>query len=349
MAYIGTAPAEAYTATAVKDSFNGDGSTVAFTMSQPSKTNDVRVVVENVIQDPTVAYSCSGTTITFTSAPPSGTANVYVVHLGLPVQSIVPPADINIATTYTTDLTVQGGLTVDTNTLFVDSANNRVGVGTASPSSLLHVSSSDGDIVKISGSTKSLYFRPDTAGCMIATSTGQLGTGIYWNDTSNYLYFQTNSTEAARFDSNGNLILKKNLVLESTSEGVDFSGVGSSAQTLDSYEEGSFTPTLITTGTFPTVTHIQQLGHYTKIGRSVTVSLLIQINGYTGSPTGNASIAGLPFAVSNTNSAMYSQWLTTDKRDVTVTSGYVFRGGYFWRGNSKMTLMQSQISGTSAS
>ena len=36
----------------------------------------------------------------------------------------------------------QGDLTVDTNTLFVDSANNRVGIGTSSPSANLHVDSS---------------------------------------------------------------------------------------------------------------------------------------------------------------------------------------------------------------
>jgi len=40
-----------------------------------------------------------------------------------------------------TALTVTGDLTVDTTTLKVDSTNNRVGIGTASPSSFLHVAS----------------------------------------------------------------------------------------------------------------------------------------------------------------------------------------------------------------
>ena len=87
MPYLGNPPAEAYTST-VKDSFSGDGSTTAFTLSQPSTTNDLRVVVENVIQDPTVAYSVSGTTLTFTSAPPTGTNNVYAVNLGPAVQTV---------------------------------------------------------------------------------------------------------------------------------------------------------------------------------------------------------------------------------------------------------------------
>lgn len=45
----------------------------------------------------------------------------------------------------TTDSPTFAGLTVDTNTLFVDSTNNRVGVGTASPSANLHVVASTND------------------------------------------------------------------------------------------------------------------------------------------------------------------------------------------------------------
>jgi len=41
------------------------------------------------------------------------------------------------------DSTIGGDLTVDTNTLYVDSANNRVGVGTASPSNPFQVGTSD--------------------------------------------------------------------------------------------------------------------------------------------------------------------------------------------------------------
>jgi hypothetical protein len=111
MAYVGNAPAVAYTNT-VKDTFSGDGSTVAFTMSLPSTTNNVRVVVENVIQDPTVAYSVSGTTLTFTSAPPSGTNNIYVVHLGPAVQTVQPPTQLSGNFTLTGDLAQTGDITL---------------------------------------------------------------------------------------------------------------------------------------------------------------------------------------------------------------------------------------------
>ena len=109
-------------------------------MSLPTVTNDVRVVVENVIQDPTVAYSVSGTTLTFTSAPPTGTNNIYVVHLGPAVMTTVPPAEIADATTFASSLTVQGAFTskgIDDNAdavaLTIDSSEN-VLVGKASSS-----------------------------------------------------------------------------------------------------------------------------------------------------------------------------------------------------------------------
>ena len=99
MPYLGNEPAVAYTST-TKDTFSGDASTTDFTMSKSANVNAVRVVVENVVQNPTVAYTCSGTTLTFTSAPPSGTNNIYVVHLGPPAATIAPPTTINNSTTF---------------------------------------------------------------------------------------------------------------------------------------------------------------------------------------------------------------------------------------------------------
>jgi hypothetical protein len=51
------------------DEFNGDGSTVAFTLSSDSTTAGTVVAINGVVQIPTTAYSVSGTTLTFTEAP----------------------------------------------------------------------------------------------------------------------------------------------------------------------------------------------------------------------------------------------------------------------------------------
>ena len=52
--------------------FNGDGSTVAFTLSSSQTTASCIVSINGVVQIPTLAYSVSGTTLTFTEAPAPG-------------------------------------------------------------------------------------------------------------------------------------------------------------------------------------------------------------------------------------------------------------------------------------
>jgi hypothetical protein len=54
------------------NAFNGDGSTVAFTLSSSSTTSATIVMVNGVVQIPVTAYSVSGTTLTFTEAPATG-------------------------------------------------------------------------------------------------------------------------------------------------------------------------------------------------------------------------------------------------------------------------------------
>ena len=65
-----------------QDSFTGDGSTTAFTMSQSVTSNQAQrviVAVGNVYQNPANAYALSGTSITFTS-PPGAAETITVLH-----------------------------------------------------------------------------------------------------------------------------------------------------------------------------------------------------------------------------------------------------------------------------
>ena len=68
------------------DEFNGDGSTLSFTLTQtPAASNAANfiVFVDNVYQryGSSYAYTTNGSTLTFTSAPPSGTNNIQVIQL----------------------------------------------------------------------------------------------------------------------------------------------------------------------------------------------------------------------------------------------------------------------------
>lgn len=90
MSYIGSTPTSQNFISGT-DYFNGDGSTTAFTLTRTvNSVNDVEVVINNVVQQPSTAYTLSGTTITFTSAPSSGTSNIYVRYLSTTTQSITP-------------------------------------------------------------------------------------------------------------------------------------------------------------------------------------------------------------------------------------------------------------------
>jgi len=78
------------------------------------------------------------------------------------------------------------------------------------------------------------------------------------------------------------------------------------ANTLDDYEEGTFTPTFRGSGTAGDYTPGTATGFYTKVGRKVyiTVSLLNITTDSDGSPgTGDLQVTGLPFAANNDTGA----------------------------------------------
>jgi hypothetical protein len=82
----------------VYDTFSGNGSTTAFTMSvAPANTASVIVAITGVVQDPST-YSVSGTTLTFTGAPPSGTGNISARYLGIPASGVTTTAYRTVTT-----------------------------------------------------------------------------------------------------------------------------------------------------------------------------------------------------------------------------------------------------------
>ena len=94
MAYLGNVPK---TANFAIDTFNGDGSTVNFTLRDaPATTSSILVFVGGIRQQ-TDSYTLSGTTLQFTEAPPTGTNNIQVLFLGIGTTTTVP-ADGTVTT-----------------------------------------------------------------------------------------------------------------------------------------------------------------------------------------------------------------------------------------------------------
>lgn len=88
-----------------------------------------------------------------------------------------------------TSLTISGDLLVDTNTLFVDSTNNRVGIGELSPGTSLHITTSGESRIKVeatastSNATIELLNTTGRAEFGIAGANGNFGTGVLDGDT----------------------------------------------------------------------------------------------------------------------------------------------------------------------
>jgi len=101
-------------------------------------------------------------------------------------------------------ISANGNLAVDTDTLFVDAVNNRVGVGTASPSTPLHVEGTDGSAALRIGNTTG-----NTNLQITANEDNDITLQFRDGGSERSLVFSGN-TERMRIDSNGRLLVGTN-------------------------------------------------------------------------------------------------------------------------------------------
>jgi hypothetical protein len=167
-------------------------------------------------------------------------------------------------------------LTVDTNTLHVDAANNRVGINTTSMDAALQVQNGDITVGWADNFIGSQFSDGSDFRLGMKFGTVNRTTKIVaeTNDNNGEITFETNGSERARVTNNG----------------ITFNGDTAAANALDDYEEGTWTPSS-GVGSAPS-----NSGHYTKIGREVTVYGDCTFSGGGGA---NIEINGLPFTVAS--------------------------------------------------
>ena len=100
-------------------------------------------------------------------------------------------------------------------------------------------------------------------------------------------------TERLRITNDGTIQLRN-------STGIDFSqlqtnATGMTSETLDSYEEGAWTPVFAGGSTAGTYTYGTQVGRYTKIGRQVYVTATLNNIQTSSEGAGELRVTGLPF------------------------------------------------------
>jgi hypothetical protein len=146
---------------------------------------------------------------------------------------------------------------------------------------------SDGNWKYLSTNVASAYLQASGSHAWYTAPSGTAGNAITF-------------TQALTLNANGALVLQGGDT-SASGVGVTFpatQSASSNANTLDDYEEGSWTPTFAGSTTNPTVTYVVRIGRYTKIGNQVTVWFELGTSANTGG-AGNLFISGLPFNQNN--------------------------------------------------
>jgi hypothetical protein len=173
--------------------------------------------------------------------------------------------------------------------LTLKGGSGNVGIGTGVPANKLVVKSAGYGAVAsfLDASDNGFVFKADGFN------------GFNAIDQTQQLIMNFSGSEKYRFNTDGTLQVGSGIVFPATQV------ASADPNTLDDYEEGTWTPTISFGGASVGVTYAaSRAGQYTKIGRQVTATAYILLTN-KGTSTGSASIGGLPYVIGAT-SGFYS-------------------------------------------
>nr|BAR36718.1 hypothetical protein [uncultured Mediterranean phage uvMED] len=303
----------------ILNSFTGDGSDTTFTLSTaPQSENNTQVYLDGVYQNKTT-YSVSGTTLTFDAAP----ANTVAIEVMMFTQTTINEPAANTVGVTQLDLsdgtngqvlTTDGSGTLSFSTVsgttINNNADNRIITGSGTANTLEGEASLtyDGNtltadydlagfgtnIVSKNTNNSSIYSRGSGISFQVsngsATKDAAIIKGGRESTTSGgYLYFET-------ADSSWNAPAERLRILPSG--GITFNGDTATANALDDYEEGTWTPAFYTYSGVTTTSITNHLATYTKIGNIVHLYAKISVT-LSSLPGQTVTITGLPFAANN--------------------------------------------------
>jgi hypothetical protein len=136
----------------------------------------------------------------------------------------------------------------------------------------------------------SVVINGDTSGAVTITAPAVAGTPTLTLPTT------TGTLATLTTPSFGTTIGVGGATASASGSGISFpatQSASSDANTLDDYEEGTFTPTIFGASTAGSTTYSFQNGIYTKIGRVVYFFVDVQWTAQSG--TGDLTMGGLPF------------------------------------------------------
>ena len=214
-------------------------------------------------------------------------------------------------------------------------SNGRVGIGETSPDTNLHINGgASNNVLKLESTdgTCSMEFYDN------ATTNGNqpIAGGV-----GNNFYIEAGGSERLRVQSDGHVKINDgDLVIGTAGHGIDFSaqtassqsGITTGDETLDHYEEGTWTPTITFGGGSTGVTYSVNTGRYTRIGNRVFVSCYILLSD-KGSSDGVPRVAGFPFLAANISNLHMTSgfWMNTINFGNAVPVGYLSPNQYTFR------------------
>jgi len=261
------------TATGGETSISGtddDGSTITFTAGAQI---DVRLNGVSLKQGDDYNTTVANTVGGLTALTAGQLVEIVVYEKFVLADALKKSGDTMTGGLSAPSITSTGDLTVDTSTLYVDSANNRVGVGTTSTVAQSKMTVA-GNSLSITGYDNGFTSGGNRAMIDFGANYMRLGGLTGGGSTVNGIKFITPAGgDAAILDS----------------DGLKFNGDTAAANALDDYEEGTWTPT-ISNGTISV-----SYASYTKIGN--TVHLRATLSTFSDRSTASAiTIGGLPYA-----------------------------------------------------
>jgi len=287
-----------YTATAGQTTFSGSddaSNTLSYTV------DNLIVTLNGVVLENGTDYTAtSGTSVVLASgAAVSDELNVIAFKSFTTADMVSKTAGGTFAGAVGFSGGITGDVSFDTNTLHVDAANNKVGIGTTSPAKPLTVVGGDFSTVLLDNANAS----HGTQILFQANGATNSGADIQMSDAGG-LKIRTLAVEPLTFHTSASAGSPSERLRILTSGGITFNGDTAAANALDDYEEGTYTPAFTSTGA--TFSYSVQLGSYVKIGQLVCCWFNITLNASPSGTTNQQVTFNVPFATNNVDNSLYS-------------------------------------------